>query len=128
MTKTSNDVASRALSRMGVLAVGEVPTAEDKEQALIAMQGALDELVSQHGIAPWSLEAVPDVVFLAFADLTASEMAGVYPGVPAPNRSGAIGRIRAALLPDNREDIRDLDEDGTVDKQEVDAGQRAQFF
>lgn len=128
MTRTSLDVASQALRRIGVLAVGDTPTADDKETAVIAMQGALDELTGSHGVTvAWTIETVPDNVFMAFSDLIAAEVASVY-SLQGPNRSRALTRMKAVLLPDDREDYRDTDDDGTVSTEEADAGERAAYY
>jgi len=128
VTKTSLDVSTRALRVIGVCSLSDDPTAEDKAYAVTAMQGVLDELSDQHGLTiAWTIETVPDDIFLALADMVASEIASTY-GFPAPSRSRALTRIRAALLPDDRTDRRDTDSDGTVTTAEAEAGQRAAFY
>lgn len=129
MPKTSIDVATRALRVLGITGISRANAASDHAYAMEAMEAALAELQNTHSIpATWTIETVPDNIFIPFADLVASEVfAGGY-GVNPPNRARAIGRIRAALLPDDREDRRDLDEDGTISDDEIEAGKRAQFY
>lgn len=128
MAKTSQDICTHALRMIGVCGVGDDPTADDKAIALDAMQGGLDELQDQHGITvTWTVETVPDALFLPFATFVAAEVAPVFK-FKGPNRATAIGRMRASLLPDDREDSRDLDDSGTVSAAEVEAGKRAAYF
>jgi hypothetical protein len=128
MTKTSQDVCTHALRLIGVCGVGDDPSADDKAIALDAMQGGLDELADQHGITvAWTVETVPDELFLPFATFVAAEIAPVY-RFQGPNRAKAIGRMRASLLPDDREDRRDTDDNGTITDEEIAADQRAAYY
>ena len=128
MPKTSQDVCTRALREIGVCGVEDDPTAADKAIALEAMQGGLDELTDQHGITvTWTVETVPDALFLPFASFVAAEIAPIY-RLPGPNRAKAIGRMRASLLPDDRDDPRDYDNDGTVTDDEKAMFKRAAYY
>lgn len=128
MPKTRIDVGTQALRRLGVCGVADDPGADDQAQAVIAMDAALAELVGQHGITvAWDANAVPDDIFLAFSDFVASELALIY-RLQGPSRSRSIARLRADLLPDDRGDPRDVDDDGTVSTEEAAAGERAAYY
>lgn len=128
MAKTSRDVATRALRLIGARGINETIAGEDYLYALEAMTNALAELQDQHSIpATWTVETVPDDVFLAFSSMTAAAISSAY-GLQGPRRTAAIGRIRAALLPDDRTDRRDTDEDGTITDAETQAGKRAAYY
>lgn len=128
MTKTSLDIATRALRVISVCAVDETPTAADKTLAVNALQGIMDELVDSHGATiAWTIETVPDALFLPLSDLVAADVASVYQ-MPGPSRSRALIRVRASLLPDDRDTRADLDDSGTVSTDEAAADLRAQYY
>lgn len=127
MPKTSVEVATLALRRLGVVGMGEPPQAEELRHAREVLAGLVAEIAAAQGMTVVAdLEAVPDARFLPLAYLLACDLAPHYEIAPRDARSVLIGRLRAQLLPDDREDARDLDDDGTVSAAEEAVG--AAFF
>ena len=128
MTKTSNEVCTRALRMIGVGDVGETLAADDVSFAQEAMQAILDELEDVHGVSvAWGIEEVPDALLLPFAEAVAADVAPTY-GKAGPPRSRALLKMKASLARDDREDPRDISDNGTVDSDEEDAGKRAAYY
>lgn len=129
MTKTSLDVTSEALRRLGVLSNDEEPGADDYALAKRHLDAALSEFATDpynFGFA-WTAETVPDAVFRPLAWLVAADIASHY-GLAAEPRSRPLSRIRAFAFPDDRAIRADLDDSGTVSDDEADADLRAQFY
>lgn len=133
MTKTSSDVYTQALRHIGVEPVqtGETP-AEYAEHARTALDGLLAELLAAHdSTITWTVETVPDNLFLPVSRVVAYDIASAF-GPAAMQRAGIRSRhimaIRQVLHTNDITDSRDLDEDGTISTDEVEAGQRAEFY
>lgn len=118
-----------ALRRLGVVASDTAASADDAAYTGDTLDALFLEIQNTQGITiTWTLDATPDNAFLSLSYLLATEIAPHFE-VQAPEpRSKAMGRLRAALIPDDRTDDRDLDEDGTVTDAEIEAGKRALFF
>lgn len=128
MTKTSSSVVAQAHRYIGVLSVDEDPSDDMVSFGGAVLDGLLDEAATAHGLTfTWTSAAVPDGVWLPLSRLLAAEIAVHYER-PAEPVSRAWTRFRAAVQADDRTDWRDLDEDGTVSGEEVEAGDRAAFY
>lgn len=128
MAKTRLDVIQMALRRLGVIAADQAATADQEAFAGDTLDALFEEIKGTQGVTiTWALSATPDAAFLPLSYLLAAEIAPHYM-VQAEPRSRAMGRLRAALISDDREDRRDLDDDGTVTDAEIAADQRAQFY
>lgn len=97
------------------------------------LAGLLAELTASQGLTyDWDTgadnDAIPDSLFLPLSYLLAVDIAAHYEIAPRDSRAAMIGRLRVQEFPDDREDSRDLDEDGTVDEAEAAAAQRAAFY
>lgn len=124
---TRLDVVTRALRRIGVAAEDEAPTADQIANAGAVLDSLFAELQGEATIT-WTLETTPAVSFVPLANLLAVEMAPEY-GQPAPEgRPRAWRRLMATIRSDEREDVRDLDEDGLISDDEADAGARAAYY
>lgn len=128
MAKTQLDVVAMAHRRLGILATDEVPTADMDDYASDTLEALFEELQVSHGMSfTWTLATVPEAAFLPLSYLLATEIAPHYE-VPSESRAKAMGRLRAYQFPDDREDSRDLDDDGTVTDAEAAAGKRAEYY
>lgn len=129
MTKTLTEVVAEAHRRINVLSVDEEPSADMTTYGSAAAESLLEELKAAPHSMPftWTTSAVPEAVFRPFSWLLATDLAVHYER-PAESRARAMGRVRAYAFPDDREDRRDTDEDGTISEAEADADLRAQFY
>lgn len=129
MTKTLSEVVAEAHRRINVLSVDEDPSTDMTSYGGAAAASLLTELnAAPHSMGfTWDVETVPEAVFRPFAWLLATDLA-VHYQVPSEARSRAMGRVRAYAFPDDREDRRDIDEDGIITEAEADAGLRAGFY
>jgi len=129
MTKTSTDVVSEALRRIRVLGVGDTPAGDDATTGKDALDALFAELNAEpHAMGfTWTVETVPDAIFRPLAWLLAVDLAQTYQEQAEP-RSRAMMRLRAYAFPDDRDDRRDLDDDGTVTTAEIAASERGAFF
>ncbi len=101
--KTRQDVISRALRRIRVLAMDEAATAEQEDVAGEALTSLGVELELTHGIIMPDLDNVPEDTFLPLAYVLAAEIAPDF-ARPAPEAKGtAITRLRSVTNPDDRE-------------------------
>lgn len=127
MPKTKTDITTRALRVLGVLSNYETAQAEDAAYCAEALDAAAAEMAT-HGItATIDTNAIPDAVFRAWANLVAADVASHYT-MAGPPRSKAIIDLSAYYLPDDREDRRDTDDDGTVSEDEATAGSRTAYY
>ena len=127
MSKTRAQVISRALRDIRVVAVDEAADA-DMEADVGDVLDALFQEIEYYKDVTWTLATVPDNAFLGLANLLAVEVAPTYNKAPPMRRSDAWLRLMAVIRPDDREDYRDIDESGTVDADEADAGERARYY
>lgn len=129
MSKTRLDVISEALRRLQVLASDTDPAADDSSYTGNTLDALFAEIQNTQGITiAWTLDATPDNAFLPLSYLLAVEVAPHFTVQPPETRATAMGRLRAALITDDRADRRDLDDDGTVTEGEIEADQKAQFY
>lgn len=121
---TRQEVITRALRRLGVVAEDENPGPDANAQAGAVLDSIFAE-VGQSVTVTWTLATVPDYALVPLANLLAAELAGEYPTSEArmlAPRSVAWMRLMGLVRADNRTDPRDIDESGTVDDDEARAG------
>jgi hypothetical protein len=125
---TRLDVITVALQRINVTAIGESPSAEDARDTGKVLDSVFDELKATQGFTwTWDLSAVPEALLVPLGFYLATEIAQTYQR-PSEPRSTALMRLRAHSLPDDREDARDYDGDGTISDDEKAAAKRAGFY
>lgn len=129
MPKTRADVIQMALRRLAVVASDTPSSADDAAFTGDTLDALFQEIQNTQGITiTWALDATPDNTFLPLSYLLATEIAPHF-SVSAPeSRARAMGRLRAALIPDDRDDRRDLDDDGIITEAEIAADLRAQYY
>ena len=128
MTKTASEVVAQAHREINVLSVDESPSTDMATYGEAMLDSLLAQAVTQHSLSfTWDKDTVPDGVFLGLSFLLASHLAPHYER-PYQPRSWGWGQFKAAINPDDREDRRDLDDDGTVSVAEAEAGERARYY
>ncbi len=128
MSKTRLDCIAMAHRRIGVLSADEAPSADMESYAGDTLDALFDELKEVEKMSiTWALSAVPSQAFLPLSYLLAVEIAPHYQVASEP-RARAMHRMRAYAFPNDVEDSRDLDDDGTVSTDEVEEGKKALFF
>lgn len=93
MAITKADLRTAVLRRLGVLAVGETPSAEDAETVEATISRVHAELQAD-GIAYWSVNATPDGVAEPLIYLVASYVAPEF-GLPAGDTTTFMRRLRS---------------------------------
>ena len=130
MTKTSLDVTTATLRRIGVAAVDIPAEAEHTAIAKSHLEAMLIELSTKEGFATLTdAEATPDYAFLPLVQMLAAEIGPQF-GVDAPRQSWWEGmrRLRRHTFTDDRADPADIDNDGTITAAEAQDDLEAQFF
>jgi hypothetical protein len=129
MSKTRLDVIQKALRILGVLASDTDASADDSAYAGDSLDTLFQEIQNTQGVTiTWALDATPDNAFLPLSRLLAVEVSDHFEVPPKESFAKAMGRLRAALISDDRDDRADFDDDGTVDAAEKEADLRAQYF
>lgn len=129
MTKTALDVCTYALRRIGVTPVGEEPAGEDMTLAQAALEAFLSEIKDTHGATfTWTSSAVPDASYVPLARVVACDIAPSYPRPMPEPRGRAVLAFRAGIFPNNIDDRRDTNDDGTISTAEANAGLEAQYY
>lgn len=124
---TRLDVIERAFRIIGVKAEDEGLTADQLANGGDVLDSIFAELGNEATIS-WTLDTTPTMSFQPLAMLLAVELAGEYSAQKPTTRGLAWRRLMATIRSDNREDFRDLDEDGTISDEEADAGLRAIYY
>lgn len=125
---TRLEVINRAFRILGVKAEDEALTADQVANGGNVLDSLFAELGNEATIA-WTLDTTPEMSFQPLARYLAVELAPEYPpAVPPTTRGLAWRRLMATIRSDDRVDVRDLDESGTVDTDEADAGLRAIYY
>ena len=128
MAKTRAEVITSALRRIGVVAEDEAASTAMETNAGEVLDTLFAEIEVSKDVT-WDLTTVPDEAFIALSNLLAADVAPLYPPAQAPYPRGvAWMRLMGIIRPDDREDYRDTDDDGTVSDAEADAGERARFY
>ena len=85
MTKTANDVATRALQIIRMIAADETPNDDDLQSALSEYEGTHETIMAnlrdsyRLSQANWSIGSVPDRMFPYVSRLLAEDLASVFP-------------------------------------------------
>lgn len=125
---TRLEVINRAFRILGVKAEDEALTADQVANGGDVLDSLFAELGNEATIT-WTLDTTPEMSFQPLARYLAVELAPEYPPAVAPTTRGlAWRRLMATIRSDDRVDVRDLDESGTVDAAEADAGLRAIYY
>jgi hypothetical protein len=104
---TRNDIIAMAHRLLGVLAVDEVPSADQNAFAVDVLDGIDAELSASQGLViPWDLDSTPNRALLGLSQVLASDLATHY-NVSYARRAAGIMRLRAALISDDRDDALD---------------------
>lgn len=130
MTKTAAEVVAEAHRRLAILSVDEEPSTDQATYGAASLDGLFAELLAPpHSMGfTWVLAETPDAAYRPLAWLLATQMAAHYVVAPPEPEARAMGRLRAYAFPDDREDFRDTDDDGTVSDEEAEAGARANYY
>lgn len=94
--KTRNDLVTRALRQASVVAMDEVPTASEYQNASDVMDGILTEIGQ-----PFTGDTIPDAAFVALANWLAKEVAPGF-GMTDQERARAKLRLAASIAVDDR--------------------------
>jgi hypothetical protein len=79
MTKTAQEVTTQALQNINVVGVGDTPSSEDAQKALDHLEAIFDTLDVTEGMAlDWTIETVPNRLFLPLADMVSGSIALSY--------------------------------------------------
>ena len=127
MTKTAEQVIARAHRRIRVLAADEPVTAEMQDLGTEVLEGLFAKVQTQATIA-WTLDTVPDDVFLDFSDMLAAYLATEYNRPFNMSPAKAFLSFMECVRPSDAVDRADVDEDDTISEAEEDADLRAQFY
>lgn len=104
MPKTTRDVVTRALQKIGVASTRIPVQAADFEIGKAVYEGIISELYTKEGFTDLDdADAVPDWAFLGLSEMLAEQLAPDY-GRPPPNRGWFWGmkRLRRHQFPDDR--------------------------
>lgn len=123
---TRADVIALAQRRLGILAADEQPDADSYEYCNDVLVSLFAEISADVTIS-WDLDTVPDASAVPLGNLLATEVAQHY-AVQSEPRSRAWSRFRAAVIDDDRDDLRDLDDDGSVSAGEQAAWDRSVYY
>lgn len=124
---TRLDVIERAFRIIGVKAEDEGLTADQLANGGDVLDSLFAELGNETTIS-WTLDTTPTMSFQPLAMLLAVEIAGEYSAPKPTTRGLAWRRLMATIRSDNREDVRDLDDDGAISDEEADAGARSLYY
>ena len=124
---TRLEVIERAFRILGVKAEDEGLTADQYANGGDVLDSLFAELGNEATIS-WTLDTTPTMSFQPLAMLLAVELAGEYSAPKPTTRGLAWRRLMATIRSDNRDDVRDLDEDGTISDEEADAGLRSLYY
>lgn len=99
---TRNDIIAMAHRLLGVLSVDETPTADQDAFAGAVLDSIYVELISSQGLPiSWPLSETPQKALMGLSQVLASDIAPHY-SRPFMPRSVGMGRLRAALISDDR--------------------------
>lgn len=110
MDRTREEIATRALRMIGVVAADEAPTADQSQTALGVLDGIWGELLAE-AQPTWDITTgTPPAGFIPMASWLAAELAPEYAMQPPMSRGRAKLRVLAVVRPDDRtEDPCDYD-------------------
>lgn len=122
-----SEIINYAVRRLSLKSLHDSATAEQYAYASKSLDALFSELVDDGLNVDWTPDTAPEAVRRPLGWLVAVDIAPQFSLASEP-RSRAMGRLRAALFPDDRTDRRDLDGDGTVSEAEVNAGLQANYY
>lgn len=122
---TKSEVVELAHRLIGVAAHDEALTADQSDFGTDLYDGLAAELLALHSVTVPA--TIPSGVMVHMANAVAADLAGHY-GVPGPSRASAIMKVRAYYLPDDRDNSKDLDDDGTVTDAEAETAAYGQYY
>lgn len=102
MDRTREEIATRALRMIGVVAADEAPTADQSQTALAVLDGIWGEMLAE-AQPTWDIATgTPPAGFIPMASWLAAELSFEYER-PAPmSRGRAKLRVLAVVRPDDR--------------------------
>lgn len=128
MTMTRTDMIQGAYEHLGLVAVGTNAEAHEVVYADRALDGLVGFLTETQGLTlPDDLDVTPDGLGRALLRLLAVDIASAF-SVEAEPHSRAVGRVRAYLLSDDRDNTADLDGDGVVTDYEQAADDQSLYY
>lgn len=109
MTKSREDLTTRVLEELGVLAAGQTPSAEDSQTIDLEIDPVLQDLASRGVYTYGDSDSIEDDAFVHLAVLIANSKARVFGLAPSEEtRLMAERRLRAlhtALLSGQPQDV-----------------------
>lgn len=129
MTKTTLEVVTAGLRRIGVAAV-DVPV--DAETFAVGKEHYLAmyaELPGEGFATLTDADAVPDKAFNAIVQMLCDDIGPTF-GRPKAQQNWREGlkRLRRQYMPDDRTDVSDSNNDGTITAEETQDDLEAQFY
>lgn len=102
MAKTTQQLATRVLERLRVIAGGETPSNADAETVKSVYSGTFKELEDQD-VAWWEEDEIPDQAFEALADVMAGRLAPDFGQARPDLEQSGMERLRilSGGTPDN---------------------------
>lgn len=124
---TKRDLIELAYRRCGVVAEDEPMTADQERIGSTILESAFEGLSAEAAVS-WDLTDIPTIAVLPLAMVLAHDLALHNSVAPRESRGRAVIRYLGVVRPDDREDDRDLDDDGLVSDEEADAAGRAVYY
>lgn len=122
------DVISRALQRIGVVATDETLDPHDYAAAEAVLTGLYEELAASQGVVwGFTLDGIPNTMVLPLSSLLATMIAPDYSRPQPEPYTTALMRVRAATRPVYWRNL-DINGDGLVTQDEIDAIDHSQYF
>lgn len=122
---TKADIIRRAHRRLSIVSAEESVSADQEAYAA----DLLDDIHGEYsGTMTFSITTPSASYLRPLSDLLAVDLAPHYMAPPPMSRAQAVMALRGALIVDDRDDSRDVDDDGTVTDEEAAAAKRAEFY
>ena len=105
--KTARDIVTLAFQRASILGLGETLAAEDYEYGKAVLEGQVAEAaktLDTDKMDGWLPDAIPEEARMGLSGMVAAEIASVAGGTVPEPRSRALGRLKAFLFPDDRDE------------------------
>lgn len=124
---TKRDLIELAYRRCGVVAEDEPMTADQERIGSTILESAFAALQAEAAVS-WDLGSIEEIAVLPLSMVLAYDLAVHNSVPPRESRGRAVIRYLGVVRPDDREDSRDLDDDGIVSDEEADVGARAAYY
>jgi hypothetical protein len=130
MPHTKLDLITRGLRNLGVVGVGDAPQAEDYAEADTVATAMFAQLVADPHLigVTWTLETIPEGVFLPLAHMLSAELSATYTKPAAMSYSQAYLKFMAAVKPNDLTSSIDTNADGTISTDEQAVSDRAAYY